>query len=703
MTNRKALTGTALAKALLRPHTIALVGISDDPAKTAARPLRFLRAAGFEGTIYNVNPTREVVQGEKAYPSLSALPEVPDHAFILTNSDPAIAAIEECGRLGIPVATVLAGGFSESGEKGIAREKKLRETAQQGGVRLLGPSSLGVVSLREKLVLTANAAFAEPNLPVGGIFCASHSGSMLGALTSRGRARGIGFAGLVSVGGESDLCIGEICEATLDDPNVTGYMLFLESMHHADALQRFALGAAARNKPVVAYKLGRSDVAAELAVSHTGALAGEDAVADTFFHDCGIARVETLEGLLEALPLLARLPVKDLRHELGRKPTVGVVTTTGGGAAMAVDQLGIRGVSVVPPTAETLQRMKERGVDVNPGGIVDLTLAGTKYEVMKATLEVMQSAPEFDMVLATVGSSARYQPDLAVKPVIDSAMADGYRGSKPLACFVVPDAPEALQRLTAAGVPNFRTPEACGDVIAAAFARRPPAQPAPVTPALRGERMLDEAAAYRLLGPLGVTHAPYAVLSVHEPVPTLPFPYPLVVKVLHDEIAHKTDVGGVILNVGNAEALQAAMAKIVADVAKSRPGTEVKQVLVQAMSRGLGEVLVGFRRDPDVGPLVMLAAGGVLTEIYRDRAMRLAPVSVEGAREMVAEVQALKALAGYRGRPEGDLEAVAQAVAAFSKLALLADEVVLEAEMNPLMVLPKGQGVVAVDALVRFG
>jgi len=698
MTNRKALTGAALAKALLRPQKIALVGISDDPAKTAARPLRFLRAAGYAGTIYNVNPTREVVQGEKAYPSLSALPEVPEHAFILTNSDPAIAAVAECGRLGIPVATVLAGGFSESGEKGIARERKLREVAKQGGVRLLGPSSLGVVTLREKLVLTANAAFAEPNLPVGGIFCASHSGSMLGALTSRGRARGIGFAGLVSVGGESDLCIGEICEATLDDPNVTGYMLFLESMHHADALQRFALGAAARNKPVVAYKLGRSDVAAELAVSHTGALAGEDAVADTFFHDCGIARVETLEGFLEAMPLLARLPVKDLRHELGRKPTVGVVTTTGGGAAMAVDQLGIRGVSVVPPSADTLQRMKERGVEVNPGGIVDLTLAGTKYEVMKAALEVMQSAPEFDMVLATVGSSARYQPDLAVKPVVDST-----NGGKPLACFVVPDAPEALNRLTAAGVPCFRTPEACGDVIAAAFARRQPVAPAPAAPAPRGERMLDEAAAYRLLGPLGVTHAPYAVLPVNEPVPALPFPYPVVVKVLHEEIAHKTDVGGVILNVGSAEALQAAMARIGADVAKNRPGTAVKQVLVQAMSRGLGEVLVGLRRDPDVGPLVMLAAGGVLTEIYRDRAMRLAPVSVESAREMVSEVQALKALAGYRGRPEGDLEAVAQAVAAFSKLALLSDNVVLEAEMNPLMVLPKGQGVVAVDALVRFG
>jgi acetate---CoA ligase (ADP-forming) len=697
-TMKTGLSGAALGEALLRPKKIALVGVSDDLTKTTARPLRFLRAAGFGGTIYTINPTRKVVQGENAYASLSALPEVPDHAFILTNSDLAIAAVEECGKLGIPVATIMAAGFSESGHAGIAREKRLKEVARAMGVRVLGPSSLGVINLREKLVLTANAAFAEPDLPVGGIFCASQSGSMLGALTSRGRARDIGFAGLVSVGGESDLCIGEICEATLDDPNVTGYMLFLESMRHADALHRFALGAAARGKPVVAFKLGRSEVAAELAVSHTGALAGEDSVADTFFSDCGIARVETLEGLLEALPLLRRIPASSARHTHGRKPTVGVVTTTGGGAAMAVDQLGVRGVSVVGPSKETLKRLAERGIEASGAAIVDLTLAGTKYEVMKTTIEVMQSAPEFDMVLAVVGSSARYQPDLAVKPVIDSI-----DGEKPLACFVVPEAPEALKRLLEAGVPCFRTPEACGDAIAAAFRRRKPVPQLPPAPAPRGERMLDEATAYKMLTPLGVPHAPYAVLSVNDAAPSLPFPFPVVVKVLHEEIAHKTDVGGVILNVGSTEALKEAIARIKADVEKNRPGTRVEKVLVQAMSRGLGEVLVGFRRDADVGPVVMLAAGGVLTEIYRDRSLRLAPVSVEVAREMVKEVRALEALAGYRGRQEGDLEAVAQAVAAFSQLALLKDEVVLEAEMNPLIVRAKGEGAVAVDALVRLG
>ena len=201
----------------------------------------------------------------------------------------------------MPVATILANGFAEAGAEGLAREARLQATsARSTGIRLVGPSSLGVVNLRHKVLLTANAAFAEADLPVGRIFAASHRGSMIGALVSRGKARGIGFAGLVSVGNEVDLSIGEICAATLDDPDIDGYMLFLETLRKADALRAFALAAAARGKPVVAYKLGRSAAARELAVSHTGALAGEDDVADAFLADCGIARVDTLEGLIEA-------------------------------------------------------------------------------------------------------------------------------------------------------------------------------------------------------------------------------------------------------------------------------------------------------------------------------------------------------------------------------------------------------------------
>jgi acyl-CoA synthetase (NDP forming) len=690
-----AIPDASLGQALFSPRSIAIIGASDDPAKTSGRPVLFLRRAGFQGAIYPVNPRRDTVLGERAWPSVAALPEVPDHAYIVTPTDLVLAALEDCAAAGVRVASILANGFSEAGPEGLAREEQLREICARTGIRVVGPNSLGVVNVHRRCMITANAAFAEPELPPGGIFVASHSGSMIGALVSRGKERGIGFAGLVSVGNEADLGIGEICLATLDDPDITGYLLFLETIRKGDRLREFALAAAARGKPVAAYKLGRSAAAAELAVSHTGALAGEDDVADTFLKDCGIARVETLEAFIECLPLMARMP---LTHH--KSPRVGVITTTGGGAAMVVDQLGMRGVNVESPSDQTFARLAEAGVKVGHGAIVDLTLAGTRYEVMKAAIDVMSAAPEFDLIVAVAGSSARYHPDLAVRPIVDSK-----DGPKPLVAFLVPEAPQALALLSAAGVPNFRTPEACADAIAAAFARRAPrAQAAPVQQ--QGtSRMLDELQAYGLLERIGVAHAPVAALDAGDTAlaPALDLAYPLAAKVLHADIAHKTDVGGVVLGIQDRAGLLQAMKTISTEVAARRPGTTVERILAQSMVRGVGEVLIGYRLDAQVGPLVMLAAGGVLTEIYRDRSMRLAPVDLDTAREMIVEVKALQALAGYRGKPAGDLDALAQAIVALSGLALLPDLRVAEAEINPLIVRGVGEGVVAVDALVRLG
>ncbi|WP_240975350.1 acetate--CoA ligase family protein [Paraburkholderia aromaticivorans] len=692
----------SLAEVLLAPRSVALVGASDDPSKTAARPLRFIRQAGFDGDVYPINPNRDTVLGERAWRSISELPVVPDHAFILTPTDAAIDALQECAELGVPVATILAAGFSESGAEGEAREERVREIVRRTGIRVLGPSGLGMVNVRRKLALTANAAFAEPDLPVGGLFVASHSGSMIGALVSRGKARGVGFAGLVSVGNEVDLSVGEICAATLDDPDVTGYMLFLETLRHADKLRQFAIQAAQRGKPIVAYKLGRSSAAAELAVSHTGALAGEDDVADAFLKDCGIARVETLDAFLESSPLLARIPVA--QTSLSAKPRVAVVTTTGGGAAMVVDQLGVRDIDVQHPSADTFARLAAAGVKVSHGRIVDLTLAGTRYDVMSAALDVLRSAPEFDLVVAVAGSSARFSPELAVRPILDSASKSPEL--LPLAAFVVPDAPEALLRLTAGGVPCFRAPESCADSIAAAYARRMPS-PMPAMPASESSdttRLLDELEAYELLTKVGVAHAPaVAVDAANGSAIPDDLPYPLAVKVLSADVPHKTDVGGVELGVRDKDQLRTAIEKIRTSVSANVDGFELERVLVQQMTKGLGEVLIGYRRDPQVGPVVMLAAGGVLTEIYRDRALRLAPVSRETALEMIAEVKAMRALDGYRGKPRGDLDALADAIVCVSKLATLTDVTVIEAEVNPVMVLEQGNGVVAVDALVKTG
>lgn len=685
-----------LSRALLAPESIAIVGASADPSKVAARPLQYLRQAGYQGTIYPINPRRDIVLGERAWPTLSALPEAPEHAFILAPAEDVVAAVRECAARGVRIATILATGFAEAGSDGQERVKQLEEITRDSGLRILGPSSIGLVNFHHKAVLTANAAFAEPNLPVGGTFVASHSGSMLGALVSRGKARSVGFAGLVSVGNEIDLTLGEICAMTLDDPAVTGYLLFLESLRHADDLRRFAVEAARRNKPVVAYKLGRSEQAAELALSHTGALAGEDDIAAAFLADCGIARVENFEALLETLPLLNRVPAGAAR---GRAPRVGVVTTTGGGAAMVVDGLALRGVDVVKPSDDTFAKLQGAGVNAERGLIVDLTMAGTKPDIMTAALDAMLAAPEFDLVVAVTGSSARFQPELAVKPVIARAAA-----GKPLVSFLAPDAPEALAMLVRAGVPSFRTPEACADAIVAAFARREPKalMPTPQCAPRTGPAQLNEWDAYKLFERVGLPHAESALVPVDAQSVDLPFSYPVAVKLLSDTIAHKTDVGGVILNVRDEGALKAAIVSIVKAVGAARPDVAVTHVIVQPMTSGVGEVLLGYRKDADAGPVVLLAAGGIFTEIYRDRSIRLAPVTLDTAREMISELAISRMLKGYRGRAAGDLEALAEAIVSLSRLALDDEYDVIDAEINPLIVRRESEGVLALDALVRL-
>ena len=295
---------------------------------------------------------------------------------------------------------------------------------------------------------------------------------------------------------------------------------------------------------MLAYKLGRSAAARELAVSHTGALAGEDDIAGMFLADCGIARVDTLEGLIEGFPLLARVPAPPRG---ARPPAVAVVTTTAGGATMVVDPLATRGIAVEPPTPQTLARIKAAtGVDVTPARLIDLTLAGAHYDVMKAALDVLTTAPEFDLVVVVVGSSARFYPDLAVKPIIDSAGA-----RKPLAAFLVPEAPDALARLAAAGVPSFHTPEACADAVAAALQRR---APRPIE--VRLEQAPARARCSTSWRPMRCSSASAfrtrrrsRSMPIIKQAPALPFAYPVAVKALSAAIAHKTDVGGVVLNV----------------------------------------------------------------------------------------------------------------------------------------------------------
>jgi acetate---CoA ligase (ADP-forming) len=692
----------SLREALFRPRAVALVGISDDAGKTAGRPLRFLRKHGYAGSIYPINPNRASVQGERAYARLVDAPGPIDHAYILVNTAAVESAVADCAAAGVTVATILASGFAEAGHEGRERQRRIVGLARGRGLRLVGPNSLGVVDTAAPLALTANAAFAAETLPRGRLAVLSQSGSLIGTLVSRGAARGIGFGKLISVGNEADLSVGEIGAALADDPETDAFLLFLETIRAREEMARFAALAHRARKPIIAYKLGRSDVGQALAVSHTGAMLGSDRAVDAFLRHHGILRVDHFETLLEMAPLVAGRAPRALAN-----PRVGVIATTGGGAATVVDRLGLLGVDVSPPSSGTLAKLHAVGVPPQLGPIVDVTLTGTRYEVMRPALDILMEAPEFALILATIGSSAQFQPELAVKPLVDCA-----REKKPLAVFLTPQADETLRLLAQNGIAAFRTPESCADAIAAYFAWREPAaavgvredaiaRARAVLRSITGD-VLDERQSLALFGALGVPVAPSVILDRAEDPPALPFGYPVAAKVLSPDITHKTEAGGVALDITSAPELTERAEALIASARSRHPDARVEGVLVQPMMRGIAEVLVGYRLDAQAGPVITVGMGGTLAEIYRDYAVRVAPASAAQAAEMIAEVRGFAVLRGYRGKPAGDIPALAQTIAALSMLATLPGPTVLESEINPLIVREPGKGVVAVDGVVRL-
>jgi acetate---CoA ligase (ADP-forming) len=677
---------------LLRPRSVAVVGASEDATRTSGRPIAALRKSGYQGAIYPVSTSRSAVQGLRAWPTLSMLPEVPDHVFVVTGKDVVLDIVEESCRLGVPLVTVVADGYGEAGLDGRARERELLNVVAGSNTRLVGPSSLGVISAPANLALTANSVFARARLLPGTTFVASQSGSMIGVLASYAEMRGLGIAGLVSVGSELDLSLGEICASTLTEGSIDNYLLFLESIRHGADLEQFARAAASRGRPVLAYLLGRSAQGAALATTHTGAMTGDHAVASALLSECGIAIVESLSSLLDGVGLARRVGCAP-SAPASALPRIGVIATTGGGAAALVDQIGLRGCRVTPPSSTVRKAMQAGGITASESAVVDLTLRGTRPEIVTHALTTMVQSSEFDLVITVVGSSALTAPELAVQPICDLRSA----GAQAIA-LVMPYAPAAVDRLRKAGIPTFTEPETCADVIAALWRRSFPAgERVRIAPAPGAREQLAENAAYALVEEAGIACCPSFVASL--PLPddlALPFAYPVAVKLHSARVLHKTDVGGVVLGVEGYPELVEAVQRI-CEAVTSRAGFTPDEVLIQPMQSGVAELMLGYRLHADAGPIVVVAAGGELAGMLDDQVVALAPVTRETALSMIGKLRAAPLLAGFRGRPEADIGALAAAIVSFSQLAGRPD--IVEAEINPLMVRPEGAGVVAVDAL----
>ncbi len=672
----------ALFRALFHPGSIALIGASADPAKENSRAQRLLMREGFAGRIIPVNPSRTEIMGVACVPDIRAVEGAVDHAFIMVPARAVEHAVAGCIEKRVPAATIFTAGFAEIDAAGRARQERLVAMARAGGLRLLGPNCMGVISVADRVPLTVNAALEAETLLPGRLALVSQSGSMMGALISRAGARGIGFSRMVSVGNECDLGVGELTELLVEDDATDAVLMFLETFRDGARLAAAARRAYALGKPVIAYKLGRSEIGRTLALSHTGAMLGDDELAAAFFRAHGILRVETLEGLFETARLV-------IGHRPPRTRRFAAVTGTGGGAAAVVDRLGLAGCELAGPTPAMVEALSAAGVSISDAPLVDLPMGASGPEPYSAVLRAMVGSGHADAILAVLGSSARSRPERAlahVTPVLPSTV--------PIAVFCAPQADAALRLFEQHGIAGFRTPESAADALHAYLAWQ---APTPVvgaaTPALLDKPRLNEFEACAVFEAMGIPGPGARVVRSAEEARGLAGP--AAVKLLSPDILHKTEAGMVRLDVAT-DAIPAAVAELLARATAEHPAARVDGVLVAPMHRGLMELILGYRRDPEVGPVVMLGLGGVLAEIRRSIVVRLAPVSLEDARAMVAELPETRLLTGFRRLPRGDVEALARAVRDFSALAAASG--VMEAEINPLIVKP--EGVVALDGLL---
>ncbi|RQS33916.1 acetate--CoA ligase family protein [Burkholderia sp. Bp8990] len=687
---------------LMRPASVAVIGASSDAAKTAGRPIAYLQKHGFQGEIYPVNPRYQSIAGLPCYTDVDALPAAPDVGIVLLGADRAHVAVEALARRGTAAAIVLASGYAETGEAGMRRQAQLKAAA--GSMRVLGPNTIGVVNLTDGVTLSASGALDTDDFTVGGVSVVSQSGGILGALLSRAADRGMGLSKLVSTSNEVDLDVSDFIDFFVDDAATSVIALYLEGLRDPARFRAAARKAAGAGKPIVVYKIGRSESGAQSAVSHTGALAGEDRMYDALFRDAGVIRANTFGDLLDIPNALAS--GRSLR---GKR--VAILTSTGGAGTLVADNLGLAGFDTPAPDPDTaaalraLQTGDHAVLDRNP---IDVTLAGLQPDLLRRAIRTLADSSSYDAVAVIAGSSSIGMPDLMAGAVRD-ALPDT---DKPVMAFVSPHAPTVVRAMNRLGVPAFMSPESVSSAMAAM--RETGRRRVDVTEAASAAEAstvdvadvptgpLDEAQAKALFARFGITPARERVVRTCADAEQAArdFDDRVVLKLLSNRITHKSDIGGVAVGLA-AEEIGARLTRMRCDV-ETAAGFAPDAFLVQEMVSGGVEMIVGLHRDP-LGTAILLGMGGVTAEILNDTVLRMlptdAPLSLRDASDMIRELRTWPLLDGYRGRPKADVDALAAALVAFSRMALQLGERLVEAEINPLFVLDAGRGVRAADGV----
>lgn len=692
---------------LLRPRSIAVVGASRTPRTIGWQILDNLLRHGFAGAVHPVNPGAGSIHSIRAYPSVEAIPEPVDLAVIVVPKQHVVAVAEACGRKGVRALVVITAGFREVGGSGAERERALMEVVRRHGMRLVGPNCMGVLNTAPDVSM--NATFAPTMPPAGPVAFMSQSGAMGVTILDYAAEYGIGISQFVSVGNKPDISGNDLIEAWAADERTRLILMYVENFGNPRRFTQLARGIT-RAKPIIVVKSGRSTAGARAATSHTGALAGADVAVDALLAQCGVIRVDTVEELFDLAMAFSHQPIP-------RGDRVAIVTNAGGPGIIIADACEAQGLRVAELTEGTRAALAahfpEEASLANP---VDMIASATPHSY-RIAVEAVLADPNVDAVIAT------FVPPLGVRQEdVAEAIVEVARGQaeKPvLAVLMGRDGlPQGLAELNAAGIPGYRFPESAVRALAAMHRyRRWLERPVGAEPALavdregvaailaaaraEGRRKLSETEVMRILAAYGIPVAPHRVARTEaEAVAAAEaIGWPVVLKVLSPRIVHKSDVGGVAVDVADAAALARAWHRVAVE-APARAGVapeEVEGVLVQAMVRGGKETIVGSTLDPAFGPLVMFGLGGIYVETLKDVVFRVHPVSDVDAAEMVEEIRGAKLLAGVRGEPASDRAAIADVILRVSRL--VGDhEAIAEMDINPWLAFPAGG--VAVDGRI---
>lgn len=677
---------------LFAPRSLALVGVSSRPESLSGRLLTNLQRAGYRGKVFPVNPKASTIGGLPCFPTLAAVPEVPDASIIMVPRDAALAAVEESLAKGVKALVLITAGFREGGEEGAHLEHAIVQKVRAAGAVMLGPNCMGVVNTDPQVGLDATFSPVPPR--PGAVAFASHSGALGVAFFEQAVEAGLGVSLFVSLGNSAVVTTADALEAFAADPRTRAVMLYLEAIEEPERFLAVCRQLTAK-KPVVVLKSGRTEAGQRAASSHTGALAAQDRAVDALLSQAGCVRAETLRELLDWARTFERVqPPK------GRR--VAVVSNAGGPAIAACDALASQGLELAPLAEATRGALRAfLPPEAAVGNPVDM-LPSAKPEDFRQALKVVSADPAVDAVVTITVTPPLAEP-LAVAQALAEATAE-----KPFLPVFMTSPGFYAQALEVAQLPPvFRFPEEAVGALAAlrraeeAAARVGAVPVAPFRPAQvpRASGLLPPDQALELVAEAGIPVAPWAVARGVEELEHAAqrVGFPLVLKAFGEAIVHKTEVSAVALDIRSLDQLRDEAVRMERRLASL--GYRAQGFLLQRFLPGGRELILGVTRDPVIGPLVLCGVGGVAVEVWQDVALRRAPCSREDAEAMLDQLKGRALLAAFRGQPAVDRQALVDAILRLAALAAGVPELA-ECDLNPLLAFP--DGVVAVDVRVRL-